>query len=772
MDNILEIVKQMTMEEKARILTGKDFWNTVPFEKYGIPQIFVSDGPNGLRKQGEDSDNLGINGSEKAVCYPPAAIVACSFDKDLAYEFGKNLGIEGRYQGINVLLAPAINIQRSPLGGRNFEYFSEDPLITGVMASEYIKGIQSQNLGTCLKHYAVNSQEKMRLVSNSVVDDRALFEIYLKAFRFIVKEAKPTSIMTSYNQVNGEYIAESKFFLQEFMREKNHFDGAFISDWGAVHNIVESVKNGLNLEMPGGEIKSDKVILEAIKKGQLSTEDVDNRVCELLKFIFKVNTKQMGENNVYTHLKFAQKSLEESAVLLKNDDILPFKENEKVLYVGELCYNPRYQGSGSSKVNIVEKDSIIEVLKNKEIDYDFVQGFEQDIDNNRDELLQEAVEKAKRFDKVVICVGYPEYIESEAYDKTTMELPSYQNKLIEEISKVNDNIVVILNCGSPVAMEWKDNVKGIIYENFCGSYGGKAMVNILYGKVNPSGKLAQTFPVKVEDTPCYETFSKNDRNVLYKESVFVGYRYYQTAKKEVLFPFGHGLSYTDFEMKLIENDNDKIKISLKNIGKVAGKQVVQVYKQKKDSNIFRPDIEIVWFDKVYLEPQEEKELTININREMFEFYNSEIKDYDVEDGEYTLLIGDSSVNLPIQVKTNIKGSVINKVPSKYFEVVNNDFSLEEFEKIYNKKIEPYKFKKPYNINSTVSELRKSFIGKIMAGVIKNNKNTQNEMAKNALDDLPLRMVLMADFNRDFLDGMVEIANGHIIKGIKKMKTKD
>lgn len=770
--DIKDIINKMSIEEKARILTGKDFWHTVGYEKYNIPSIMMSDGPSGLRKQGENADNLGISGSEKAVCYPPASCISSSFDRELVREFGENLGEEGLSQGINVLLAPAINIQRSPLCGRNFEYFSEDPLLTGILAKEYVKGIQSKGLGVCLKHYAVNSQEKMRFVSNSIVDDRTLFEIYLKAF-LITCEAQPTSIMTSYNKVNGEHIAESEFFLNEVMRKKANFNGAFISDWGAVSDIVKSVKAGLNLEMPGGELLSDKEIIEGFKQGKLTIEDIDKRVYELLSFIFSVSNQPQIKYDKQKYLDFAQKSLEQSVVLLKNEKILPLEKNEKILLVGEFCKNSRYQGAGSCKVNLIEKDSLIEVLKQRNIVFDYVDGYNYNKkDVSQTDLINEAVEKAKNYKKVVIVVGYPEYEESEGYDRKSLSLPNEQNILIEKISQVNSNVVVVINCGSPISMDWKDEVKGIIYENFCGCQGGKALTNILYGDVNPSGKLSQTFPKQMQDIPCYDTFSTDDQNVIYKESIFVGYRYYSTANKSVLYPFGYGLSYTTFTIDLVSSDNEKIVLKVKNTGLYDGKEVIQVYKNMPNSNIFRPKIELIEFAKVFLKSGEEKQVTIKFKKEMFYFYNTEISDFDIENGEYNILVGNSSDNLNIKVTLNINGnSNIIKNENAYFNVKDNNFKLDEFKKIYKKDIVPYIFKKPYTRDSLVKELNNSFWGKIIISIMQKNQNTQGEMMKRSLNDIPLRAVLMAGYDRQFLDGVVLFANGKILKGLKKIKSK-
>ena len=768
MIDIDKIIGQMTLNEKARILTGKDFWHTVGYEKYGIPEIMVSDGPSGLRKQGEFSDNLGISGSEPAVCYPPAGAVACSFDKDLAREFGRNIGKEGRHQGINVLLAPAINIQRSPLCGRNFEYFSEDPLLTGIMSGEYINGVQSTGLGTCLKHYAVNSQEKLRLVSNSVVDERALHEIYLKGFKIAVENSKPTSIMTSYNKVNGEHVAESEYLLQDFMRRKCGFDGAYISDWGATSDLVKSIEKGLNLEMPGGELGSDKVIVDAVKKGILSEETVNKRVKELLEFVFKSVQTGDTSDDIEEHLKFAQKSSEESMVLLKNKQILPLSEKENILYVGSFCKSPRYQGSGSCKVNLVKKDSLTEVLDERKIVYRFASGYNENTSADDDDLIMEAVAKAKEADKIVIVVGYPDYAESEGYDRESLSLPDNQNKLIEKIAGTNKNIVVILNCGSPVSMPWEDKVKGIIYQNFCGSYGGKALANILYGKVNPSGKLAQSFPQKIEDTPCYGSFGGEERNVLYKESIYVGYRYYLTAKKQVLFPFGYGLSYTNFEIKLVESDDNHIKIKVKNIGDFDGKEVVQMYYHKNNSAIFRPEIELCYFEKIFLKSDEEKEIVIKLKNNMFEVYDTFNKKFTIEDGDYTLFIGNSSINLPIRVNVTITGEKLNRTEYS----VEGGFTDTKFKNLYGKEIVPYKLKKPYTIDSTVKEIRKSFFGRYISNKILKDENTQGEMMKKAVYDMPLRSVLMAGYNRDLLNDVVDISNGHIISVLKKNKSKN
>ena len=542
------ILSEMTLEEKAGMCSGKDFWHLKGIERLGIPEVMVSDGPHGLRKQSDKADHLGVNESIPAVCFPTACATACSFDRELLQKLGETLGKECQAEDVSVILGPAVNIKRSPLCGRNFEYFSEDPYLASEMAAAHIKGVQSQNVGTSLKHFAANNQEFRRLTCSSEIEERTLREIYLAAFETAVKEGKPKTVMCSYNRVNGEFASENHKLLTEILRDEWGFDGYVMSDWGAVNDRVKGLEAGMDLEMPGNEGRGDIKILEAVKSGKLKEEVLDTAVERILNIIFQyVDNCMPGEFNLEEHHEIAEKIAEESIVLLKNEDILPLQISEqKIAFIGEFAEKPRFQGGGSSHINAYKVESAMDAVKgNKNVVY--AQGYSLEEDIVHEELVKEAVRTASESDIAVVFAGLPDSFESEGYDRSHMKMPHCQNILIEEISKVQPNVVVVLHNGSPVEMPWADKVKGILELYLCGQASGRAAVNILTGKVNPSGKLAETFPIKLSDNPSYLNFPGDGQKVEYAEGIFVGYRYYDKKEMEVRYPFGHGLSYTTFD---------------------------------------------------------------------------------------------------------------------------------------------------------------------------------------------------------------------------------
>lgn len=717
-----DIINKMTLEEKASLCVGADYWNSKEIERLSIPKIKMSDGPHGLRVQKENADNLGINESEIATCFPSGATLANSWNKKLAYKLGETLGKEARKEGVNLVLGPAINIKRSPLCGRNFEYFSEDPYLTGIMGSEYVKGLQSQNVGACVKHFAVNNQENRRRTINVLIDERTLREIYLRAFEIIVKKANPWSIMSAYNKVNGQYCTENKHILEDILRKEWKYEGIVVSDWGAENDRVKAIKVGQELEMPGGRGNGVQEIIDAVKTGEIQENELDEIIERILNVAFRTNkiTDEI-EYDKDDHHQIAQVIAEESIVLLKNDnEILPLKK-EKIAVIGDMAKYPRYQGAGSSTINPYKLDNTLECLKEINIELEYAKGYGR-IESEEDIILrEEAIEIAKRNEKVVMYVGLTENFESEGMDRITLELPSNQNKLIEEICKINENVIIVLSNGSPIVMPWKNKVKAIITGYLGGEAGARAMINCLIGKVNPSGKLAETYPMNIEDTPCYKNYPGTELTVEYQESIYVGYRYYDKSNVQVLFPFGFGLSYTKFdysELKL-EQQNEILKLSfkVKNIGKVKGKEITQIYINQELPIIFKANKELKGFEKIELEPNEEKIITVILEKTVFEYYNVENKKWSIEEGKYNILIGKSSEEIVLQKEVEIKSEDTN-IKTKYADAYYNgniqDVNDEDFEQLLGYKIpERHLSLDKITEENTLEQIKNTKVGKII-----------------------------------------------------------
>ena len=733
-----EVINKMTLEEKASLCVGKDYWNSQEIKRLGIPQITMSDGPHGLRVQKGNADNLGVNESEVATCFPALSTVANSWDKKIAYKLGEALGKEAAYQEINIVLGPGVNIKRSPLCGRNFEYFSEDPYLTGHMGAEYVKGLQKNNIGACVKHFAANNQENRRRTIDVVVDERALREIYLKAFEIIVKEAKPWAIMSAYNKVNGQYCSENKKLIDILKKEWN-FDGIVITDWGAVNDRVKGLIAGNELEMPGGRGEGKAQIIEAIKSGEISEELLNEMVDRILQVAFKKKNTVKNLNRDEQH-KIALEIAEESIVLLRNEEkILPLNKS-KIIIVGDMAKKPRYQGAGSSTINPYKIENAYECFKESKVDFSYAKGYNR-VESVEDEKLRvEAVELAKENIPVVIFVGLTENYESEGMDRENLELPQNQNKLIESICEVNKNVIVVLSNGSPVNMPWKDKVKAIVIGQLGGEAGARAMTNCLLGNINPNGKLAETYPLKIEDTPCYNNFPGTEMTVEYKESIFVGYRYYETKKIEVLYPFGFGLSYTNFEyydMKVQEDDEISVAFKIKNIGDRNGKEIAQVYISQKVPGIFKPAKELKAFEKIELNINEEKEIIINLKKEDFSYYNVETRKWEIENGIYKILVGKSSRDIVLEKEIEIKwgnNSIIPICPEVYKKADVKNITDKDFEQILGYKI-PSRYIRIENITeeNTLEQIRNTKVGKIIYDnqIKKMNKLLQEQNVNKA-----------------------------------------
>lgn len=667
-----ELVAQMTLEEKAAMCSGADFWHTEAVERLGIPASMVSDGPHGLRKQDQEGDHLGVNDSIKAVCFPAGCGTAASFNRELLTKMGAALGNECQAEGVSVILGPAVNIKRSPLCGRNFEYYSEDPLVASEMAGALIQGIQSKNVGTSIKHFLANSQETRRMSSDSRVDERTLNEIYLAAFEGAVKKQKPWTVMCSYNKINGTYAAQNHKYLTETLRDKWGFDGYVVSDWGAVNSRVEDLKAGLDLEMPTSLGVNDKLIVEAVKNGTLEEKVVDTAVERILNIVFRYEENR-DRNAVWDKdedHELARKVAEETIVLLKNEDILPLQEDKTIAFIGKYAKMPRYQGGGSSHINSHKVTSAMDAVAGMD-NIAYAQGYRDDVDKTDEAMLAEAIETARAAEAAVIFAGLPDAFESEGFDRKHLSMPDCQNELIEKIAEVQPNTVVVLHNGSPVEMPWLGQVKGVIEAYLGGQAVGGAVCDILFGKVNPSAKLPETFPLKLEDNPSYLFYFGEGDVVEYREGIFVGYRYYDKKKMDVLFPFGFGLSYTTFSYDNLAVDKERMKdtdtltvsVDITNTGSMAGKEVVQLYVEDKESTVIRPVKELRDFAKVELEPGETKTVTFVLDKRAFAYYNVKIHDWHVETGEFTILIGKSSRDIVLKKTVTVESTV--KIPMVY-----------------------------------------------------------------------------------------------------------
>lgn len=671
-NKIKELISQMTIEEKASLCSGRDFWYTKEIERLGIPSVMVSDGPHGLRKQENEADHLGLNGSIKAVCFPAGCAMAASFSREAARVLGEVLGNECQAENVSTVLGPAMNIKRSPLCGRNFEYYSEDPLLSTEIGTAYVNGVQSQNVGTSPKHFMANNQEFHRMTSTSDIDERTAREIYLASFEGMVKNSKPWTIMNSYNKLNGTYLCENKEMLTDVLRDDWGFDGYVMTDWGAMNCRVEALKAGCNLEMPGGSNKTDAQIVKAVQEGTLN-EEVLNRSCEeLLNIVFRY-VENRREGAIFDPEKdheIARKLEEECIVLLKNkESILPLCKEKKAAFIGKYAVAPRYQGGGSSHINSSKVETALETVKDW-ADVVYAKGYDDAEDITEEALIREAVEAAKNADAAVIFAGLPDSLESEGYDRKHLRLPNCQNRLIEEVASVQPNTIVVLHNGAPVEMPWIEKVKAVVEAYLGGQAVGSAVANVLYGNVNPSGRLPETFPLRLQDTPCYLNYGGEKDKVEYKEGIFVGYRYYSSKEMPVLFPFGHGLSYTTFDYSnfwvekcaVKESEELNVTVNVTNNGTCVGKEVIQLYVAKKEGTVIRPVRELRAFDKIELNPGETKTVKFTLNSRAFAYWEAEISDWYVESGAYEIQIGKSASEVMLSKEVHVESEkVIPKV---------------------------------------------------------------------------------------------------------------
>ena len=655
-----EILQKLSLEQKCALLSGKNTWQTQDYPKQGVPAIWLSDGPNGLRKQAGAADHLGLNPSVPATCFPTAATMANSWDPALGEEVGRALGEETAAYRVNVLLGPGLNLKRSPLCGRSFEYFSEDPYLSGKMAAAYVRGIQENGIAACPKHFAVNSQELRRMASNSVLDERTLRELYLTAFEIVVKEAHPKSIMSAYNKVNDTYANENHHLLVEILRKEWGFDGAVVTDWGGSNDHVEGVKNGSTLEMPSPGLGGARKLLKAVENGELSEHTIDERVDEMLELALSTTDaieKEPRKFDREAHHQLARRAAAESIVLLKNEGgILPLKHGKKVALIGDFALTPRYQGAGSSMVNPTRVDSLKDAMEAAELEMiGYCAGYERSGKPNK-AYLDEAVSQAKMADVVILCIGLDESSESEGLDRTHICIPAVQKEVLNAVTAVNPNVVAVVSAGSVIETDWAAKCKAVVHGYLGGQAGAGAMMEVLAGWQNPCGKLAETIPLRYEDTPAARYFPGRKQNAEYREGLYVGYRYYETASKAVRYPFGYGLSYTTFAYSDLKVNADKVTFTLTNTGSVAGAEIAQLYVAKPDAAVFRPAKELKGFTKVQLEAGESKTVTIPLDDKAFRYWNVATDRWEVEGGSYQLLVGASSADIRLTADLALPGT--------------------------------------------------------------------------------------------------------------------
>ena len=759
-EKIQNLISQMTLEEKAGMCSGADFWNLKGIERLGIPKVMVTDGPHGIRKQAEAADHLGINESEKAICFPAGCATASSFDRDLIRRQGELLGQECQAMNVSTILGPAMNIKRSPLCGRNFEYYSEDPYVSTEIAAALIEGVQSKNVGTSAKHFVANNQEKRRMTNSSDADERTLREIYLASFEGAIKKAKPWTVMSSYNRINGEFVGDNKEYLTDILRKEWGFDGYVVSDWGAVNDRISSLAAGLDLEMPPGDYENDRLIVKAVQEGKLDESVVDQACERILNIIFRY-TENRDEKAVFDYEKDHKAAAEieaECMVLLKNEnEILPLTSDKKIAFIGKYAKTPRYQGGGSSHINSWKVESALEAAKEIQelANVTFAEGYQDEKDEVVEALQSEAVKAAAEADVAVLFLGLPDNFESEGYDRKHMNLPNCQNELVRKVLEVQKHVVVVLHNGSAVLMPWKDQVEGILEAYLGGEAVGKAVAEVLAGIKNPCGRLAETFPLRLEDTPCYLIYGKGFDNAVYQEGVFVGYRYYTSRKMETAFPFGYGLSYTTFaysdlqldKKEMSDKEHVEVSVKVKNTGKRAGKTVVQLYVAAPETEVVRPVRELRGFEKIFLEAGEEKTVTFILGERAFAYWNTLIHDWYAEEGTYKVMIGENADQMCV-------GEEITVHPTK-------------------------ELPKTYSLNTCLGELMRdpkaqTVMAAFMQGMAQNdaamdmaeaNENDQSgvvnqEMMAAMMEGMPLRQLLsfVPGIKREMLEQMVNALN--------------
>lgn len=784
-----EIIDRMTLEEKAAFLSGKNEWQSRNILHAGIPSITFSDGPHGVRRQAGAGDHLGLNPSLPATCFPTAATVANSWNEELGRQIGEALGEEARAQDVQVLLGPGLNIKRSPLCGRNFEYFSEDPYLSGKMAAAYIRGIQSNGIYACPKHFAVNSQELRRMAMNAVVDERTLREIYLTGFEIAVKEGGARAIMSSYNQVNGAYSNENPHLLKEILRKEWGFDGIVVTDWGGSNNAVKGVEAGSNLEMPTPGLDSARQIVKAVNDGKLKEQILNQCVDELLDAVLTLNDKKQLGNSDFSHEehhRLAKKAAVESTVLLKNEDkILPLKSGCRVAVIGDFAIEPRYQGTGSSMVNPTSVDTIESCISEYDLQITGISsGYRRS--RERDEVLKkEALNIVSGADVVLYCFGLDERSESEGLDRNHMRIPQNQIELLEALVQVNPNIVGIMSAGASVEMPWHTCCKAILHGYLSGQAGAGAMLDIITGRENPSGRLSETYPIRYEDTPAFRYYPSKERSSEYRESIYVGYRYYDTSRVRVQYPFGFGLSYTEFTYSDLTVDEQGIKVTITNSGQRDGSEVVQMYVGLPNAIVFRPAKELKGFAKVHLRAGESREVCIPFDDKTFRYWNVATNRWEVEQGTYKIMIGASVNDIRLEKKLEVKGTTSEypynpAVMPYYYTGIIQQISDGEFESLLGHSIPDGKWSGLLTVNDAICQMyyAQSRFARFIYRVLTKRKKKSEEKGIPDLNilfiyNMPFRAIAKMTAGKvsmEMAEGMVEAVNGHFCKGMKRIVT--
>lgn len=782
-----ELLLKLTLEEKAALLSGKTVWQTRDIPRFKIPSVFLSDGPHGIRRQAGSGDHLGLNASLKATCFPTAAAIANSWDPELGEEIGKALGEEAAAQNVNIVLGPGLNMKRSPLCGRNFEYFAEDPYLAGKMAAAYIRGIQSQGVYACPKHFAVNSQEERRMAMNAVVDERTLREIYLTGFEIAVREGNAKAIMTSYNEVNGEYANENKKLLLDILRKEWGFDGLVVTDWGGSNDHVKGVMCQSDLEMPAPGLDSARELVTAVNEGRLSMKDIDLCVDHVLDAVLDLKQKAEEKKSVFdekAHHALARKAAAESAVLLKNEDnILPLKPGTRIALIGDFAFVPRYQGAGSSMVNPFNVESMDQLIDEYDLQvigkaHGYTRNGEPDAD-----LEKEALEAAVGADVVLYCFGLDEVSESEGKDREHMRLPQNQLRLLNELVKVNENIVGILSAGSSIEMSWQYDLKSILHSYLGGEAGAGAILDILTGKINPSGRLAETYPLRYEDTPAFQYYPASERTSEYREGPFMGYRYYDTSMVLFRYPFGYGLSYTEFAYSALEVDEKGVQLTVTNVGERDGAEVVQLYVGFPDSVVFRPQKELKGFQKVFLKAGESKRVHIPFDDKTFRYWNVKTGQWEIEEGEYLLMVGASVSDIRLSGKLWVAGTTKEipyekkKLPSYYSGRISN-VGAEEFEVLLGHPVPDGKWKGELGINDAICQMyyAKSRLARLVYRILTDKIKKSEGKGKPDLNllfiyNMPFRGIAKMTggaASMEMARGIVDMINGKWLSGTKRV----
>jgi len=784
-----DIISKMTLKQKAQFVSGRNYWYLHSASEFGLPGIMMTDGPNGLRKQNTEKrpDGIGLGNSVPSTCFPPAVTAACSWDEDLLRLAGEAIAKECLAEKVSVILGPGTNIKRSPVCGRNFEYFSEDPLLAGKCSAALVNGIQSKGVGTSLKHFACNSQEAFRMVIDEIIDERTIREIYFPAFEICVKEARPWTVMNAYNKINGVYASQNKWLQEDVLRREWGFDGLVVTDWGASVDRVSGLECGTDLEMPSSGSLNTKKIISAVENGTLHEKVLDKAVDNIIDLIEKAKPA-LKKNHTYDkneHHKIARKIAEGSMVLLKNEDkILPLKKGQRIAVIGEMAKAPRFQGAGTSVINPTMLDNAYDALLKLGVTVSYAQGYDKSRDELDEALIKEAVKNAKTADIAIVFAGLTEGFEAEGYDRKNIEMPSCQNHLISEVAKANSNTVVVLAGGSVIHMPWIDEVKGLLNSGLGGQAGGSAAANILAGKVNPSGKTAETYPVNFNDNPTYGNYPGGPVTSEHRESVYIGYRYYDTAQKDVLFPFGYGLSYTTFAYSDIKLSADEIKdtdtvtvsFKIKNTGKTDGAEIAQIYVADKESTIFRPVKELRAFQKVFLKAGEEKEVSVQLSKRAFAFWNIGIHDWMVETGEFDILVGASSRDIKLFKTIIVASTDIAEIPDyrktapAYYTADINNMNGRQFESVYGKAMPSSEIdrNKKIDIYCCINDAQYTKWGGKMAKLIKwimtkmgSKENGDGAMLAAMATQIPIRnfvQMSMGVFSPKMAEGLLNILN--------------